>query len=440
MIRSGRAAPRNTASLKRYAANTGWSIAERAVRIVGQLVIGVWLARHLGPDLFGTLNYALAFTAVFGGIAKFGLEPVLVTQFMQHRDRSGSLIGSALFLRLLSAAVLFVAGVGVARWLEPADSQTPLYVAVLGAGFFFQATDVVEFYFQANVKIRSVALSRAVQQVVSVVVKIYLIFNDYSLLWIVASFLLDQVVLALALSAALRISRERPRRLQVKWSDVSSLTREGLPLLLASVAVVVNMKIDQVMLANLSDARSVGIYAAAVRVSEAVYFVPALLTAALYPAVLNARERDARLYRQRTRDLYTLLLWGAIFISLTFAVASPFVIDLLYDETYARSSTVLAIHAWASPFVFLGVAGSRWFVAEGLHRYRTLFTAGGAVANVALNLALIPLLDEVGAAIATLVSYGLSAYVLPATSRQTRPFFWDATKALNPIHALSRRL
>jgi PST family polysaccharide transporter len=47
----------------------------------------------------------------------------------------------------------------------------------------------------------------------------------------------------------------------------------------------------------------------------------------------------------------------------------------------------------------------------------------GAVANVLLNLLLIPIYGAFGAAVATTVSYALSGVVLNAFSRRTRKIF-----------------
>jgi len=61
-------------------------------------------------------------------------------------------------------------------------------------------------------------------------------------------------------------------------------------------------------------------------------------------------------------------------------------------------------------FVFLGVARTQYLINEGLIRFSFFTTALGAIVNVGLNFILIPQYEGVGAAIATLVSYGASGY------------------------------
>jgi len=61
-------------------------------------------------------------------------------------------------------------------------------------------------------------------------------------------------------------------------------------------------------------------------------------------------------------------------------------------------------------FVFLGVARTQYLINEGLIRFSFFTTALGAIVNVGLNLTLIPQYEGIGAAIATVVSYGVSGY------------------------------
>lgn len=48
--------------------NIGWLVIDRIIRMGVGLLVGVWLARYLGSDQFGQLNYAIAFVGPFGAI------------------------------------------------------------------------------------------------------------------------------------------------------------------------------------------------------------------------------------------------------------------------------------------------------------------------------------------------------------------------------------
>ena len=61
-------------------ANIAWLFADKAVRMGVGLVVGVWVARYLGPGRFGELSFAVAFVALFGAGASLGLDGVVVRE------------------------------------------------------------------------------------------------------------------------------------------------------------------------------------------------------------------------------------------------------------------------------------------------------------------------------------------------------------------------
>jgi O-antigen/teichoic acid export membrane protein len=64
------------------------------------------------------------------------------------------------------------------------------------------------------------------------------------------------------------------------------------------------MKIDQLMIREFLGDSQVGIYSAAVRLSESLYFLPVVISNSLFPAIMNAKSRDQNQYNERIKKLY----------------------------------------------------------------------------------------------------------------------------------------
>jgi PST family polysaccharide transporter len=184
------------------------------------------------------------------------------------------------------------------------------------------------------------------------------------------------------------------------------------------------MRIDQVMLGQMLGNSAVGIFAAAVRISEFWYFIPMSVTAAVAPALTAAHQRSDEEYKRKLLAVTRAMVWLAVAAGAALAFNAERVISLLYGGGYAGAGTVLAVHAWAGLFASLGLASGPWFINAGLTRLRMLNTVIGAAANVALNLYVIRRFGAVGAAMSTLVSYCLAGFVLNALSARSRPVFW----------------
>jgi len=172
------------------------------------------------------------------------------------------------------------------------------------------------------------------------------------------------------------------------------------------------MKIDQVMIKNMLDAKAVGNYAIAVRLSEVWYFIPMAITNSLIPAIINAKKISEKLYYERLQKLYDLMTWLSIGISLPIMLLSTKIIELLFGIQYQEAAGVLKIYVWAGVFVFLGVASSQYLLAENYIKIEALRTVIGAIVNIILNIVLIPIYEIQGAAIATVISYFVSTFVI----------------------------
>ena len=217
----------------------------------------------------------------------------------------------------------------------------------------------------------------------------------------------------------------------------AKLLRNSWPLILSGVVISIYMKIDQVMINSMMGAEAVGVYAAAVRLSEAWYFIPVVITSSVFPAIINSKAQDETRYYQQLKKLYNLMAWLAITIALPISILAPWIIEILYGPDYAGAASVLTIHIWAGVFVFIGVASSKWLLNENLQIYTTINTSIGAAVNVTLNYYLIPLHGITGAAAATLVSFAIAGYLSHALFGKTRGNFIRLTNSLFPVRMLN---
>jgi len=163
-----------------------------------------------------------------------------------------------------------------------------------------------------------------------------------------------------------------------------------------------------------------------------------VITASLFPAIINAKKKNENLYYLRFQRLYDFMVFMAIAIALPMTFLGYWIVELLYGAQYNQAESVLVIHIWASVFVFLGVAGSRWFIIENLQMLTLQKTFYGMITNIILNFILIPKYGIQGAAFATLVSQATSAYVTDFFYIKTRKVFYMKSKSIFFINILKK--
>lgn len=424
--------------LQQILANVSWLFADKVLRLGLGLVVGVWVARYLGPAMLGALSYATAFVGLFDPVAGLGLKGVVVRELVREPEEAGTLLGTAGVLLLLAGGLAYLLALAGILWLRADDPLAILLVAIMGSTLLFKASEVAAFWFEARVLSKYVVWVQNGCFLVIAAVKVLLILGGASVVSFAWASLAEAAATAALLVLVLRARGPGLAAFAVRGRVALRLLRESWPLLLSSVAIIIYMRIDRVMLGQLADDEAVGIYSAAARLSEAWYFVPTAIVASVFPAILRARAENDALYWSRLQRLLDLLTWLAIAAAIPTTFLAGWVITLLFGDRYAAGGSVLAVHVWASVFVFMGVATSYWMLAEGGQILALQRAVVGAVTNLCLNFVLIPPFGIDGAAWATVIAYGCSVFLLDPFQREVRRFFTIKMAALYPPGVLRR--
>ncbi|EDQ01571.1 flippase [Shewanella benthica] len=413
----------------KYLKNTSWLLGEKILRMTVGLFIGIWVARYLGPEQFGLFSYAQSFVVLFSAFATLGLDGIVIRKLVKDESQRDKLLGTAFTLKLIGA-FLVLALLVIAVFLQPSDLLANSLFFIIASATVFQSFNVIDFYFQSQVLSKYVVYSNVFSLLLSSIIKVTLIVNEAPLIAFAYVILFDSFVLASGFIYFYVLKRLSIRHWCFDKAVAKSLLKESWPLILSGLVVSMYMKIDQVMIKEMLGSVEVGQYSAAVRLSEAWYFIPMVISSSLFPAILNAKKISKELYYSRIQQLYDLMAWMAIAIAIPMTFLSDWLVHLLYGAQYNEAGGVLMIHIWSAVFVFLGVASGKWFVAEGLQIYSFYRTLAGAILNVGLNLVLIPQYGIYGAAIATLASQLVASYLFNVVNKKSRITFILQSKAL----------
>jgi O-antigen/teichoic acid export membrane protein len=429
---------KNHQGFMRYFKNTSWLFGEKILRMVVGLFVGIWVARYLGPERFGLFSYAQSFVGLFVVIATLGLDGIVVRELVKDDSKSNELIGTAFWLKVMGAIlVLIILTVSIS--FSSNDAYVNTLMLVITSATIFQSFNVVDMYFQAKVLSKFVAYTNVISLLISSIIKIVLILNEASLIYFAWVVLFDSIVLALGfIYFFLKNTTISIRNLVYKKTVAIALLKDSWPLILSGIVVSIYMKIDQVMIKEMLNIEAVGQYAAAVRLSEAWYFIPMVISASLFPAIVNSKKISKELYYERLQKLYNLMVWMAIVIAIPMTFLSDWIVELLYGGQYNEAGSVLTIHIWSGVFVFLGVASGKWFVTENLQMLSFWRAFNGMVVNVALNFILIPKYGIQGAAIATLLSQCMAAYIFDFFNNKTKKMFFMKSQAILLLSVLKK--
>lgn len=423
----------------KYASNTGWLFAEQIIRIFSGLLVGVWVARYLGPELFGTYSYAIAFVALFGAIANLGLQGIVVRELINKPEQQKAVMGTAFYMQIVGAFVSILVISAILPFTSN-DQTTNVYILIIASGLIFQSFQVIDYYFQSKVLSKYVSICRLIQLTASSVLKIGFVLSNADLIYFVIVIVIDNITLAIALFYAYWKQDNISFYKSFNIFQFKYLLKESWPLIITGLVIMIYMKIDQIMIKEMMDAKSVGIYSAAAKLSESWYFVPMLLSQSLFPAIINAKKQSELLYKQRLQHLLNLMMALSVIVAIILTFFSETIITTLFGPEYLGAGSVLSIQVWAGIFVSSGVVSSKWFIIEGFQKFSMYRTTAGAIINIALNFALIPRFGIIGSAVATLISQFTASVLLNLFFSNTKEIFFLQLKAIIGLGLLGNKL
>lgn len=400
-------------ALQKILANTGWLFVDKILRMGVGLLVGVWVARYLGPEQFGLYNYALSFVALFSTFATMGLDGIVIRDIVRDPSYKDEILGTAFVLKLLGGISTLIFAVAAVSLLRPHENLTRWLVGIIAAGMIFQAFDAIDFWFQSQVQSKYTVYAKNVAFLVITLVKIVLIIMKAPLIGFAWAGLSEVILGAVGLVIAYRVNGHylKAWRGSLHWAE--TLLKDSWPLILSGAMIAVFMRIDQVMLSNMIGDEAVGLYSAAVRISEVWYFIPMVITSSLFPAIINAKKHSEDLYYKRLQKLLDFMVWMSVAMALLTTFLSRWIVNLLYGYEYNKAANVLMIHIWAGVFVSVGVFKGKYMLAENIQWLSFVYSGIGAIVNVILNYFLIKKFGINGAAISTLIAQAISAVFLP---------------------------
>lgn len=418
---------------KRYFKNTSWLLVEKVIRMFLGLIIGVLVARYLGPDEFGTLNYVISLVGIIAIIGTFGLDGILIRNLVKDESKRDSILGTAFWLRIFGSFLVFLILYIVVSFTSN-DSRTNFFIYIIAGTTIFSAFNVIDFYFQAKVLSKYIVKINILGLFISSGIKIIFILMGAPLIYFIFLITLDSLFLMGGFIYIYVKQKLSIWRWTFDKSIAIQMLKDGWPLIISFVMISVYMKLDQVMIHEMLGNDAVGQYAAGVRLSTAWYFIPSVIASSFFPAIINAKKIDNALYYSRLQKMYNIMIWLAIFIAVPMTFFSDSLIILLYGDAYVEAGTILMIHIWAGIFVFANMVNNNWYMTENKQLYAMVYTSIGAVVNIVLNYIFILNFGIVGAAIATIISYFVASYLCLLCNIHTRQVFKMFSNSFNLFH------
>ena len=403
----------------RIVKNSAWIMAGKIVHMLLTFFVGLLTARYLGPSNYGIINYAAAYTTFFTVFCTLGINSVIVKNFIDKPDEAGEAIGSTIVMRLVSSALSLAVIIGISSFADQNDTLTVVVVGLYSISLMFQALDIFRQWFQSKLMSKYYAIATLISYSIASAYKIYLLATGKSVIWFAIANSIDYFIVALVLFIFYK--KKGGQKLSFSFKKCKELLSVSVSYILSGLMVEILASTDRFMLKHMVGAADVGYYSLAVSTSAMWVFVISAIIESMYPSIMEYHNTDKTLYIRMNKRLYAIVFYVCIAAAAFICIIGPLFIRIVYGEEYLPAVGPLRVVVWYVSFSYLGVARDAWIVCEKKQKYLKFLYLGAAVLNVIVNLALIPVLGTIGAAIASLLTQFSTVFIFPLFFKELRP-------------------
>lgn len=399
-----------TKNQKLTLSNVYWAVFGKSVDVFIGLLVGILVARYLGPEQYGLMSYVVSYVTLFSIISAFGLDNIVIRELSKKSIPKEKILGTALTIRLV-LSLITIGLILVTLWLYESDSFTFWAVIIYSASLFVQAFNVIRNYFVSAMQNKDIVKAEIFRKIIGAGIKLILLANKMSLIWFIIAITFDFILLASGYVVLYWKNAGNLTIWRFDYAVARMLLNESFPLLLSMAAIIVYQKIDQVMIRNMIDNEAVGQFSVASGLTEYVIFIPTIIARTIVPLLVQLRERDAAAFDRKKQQFIDLVVWCSMAMAVFISASAFFVIPFLYGPQYVDAVPVLQIMAWKAVFVALFVSSGQIIIIEGIQKYAIFRNVAGCLMSVVLNLILIPPFGIIGSAWATLATLCVAGYL-----------------------------
>jgi len=416
----GRGRPRSF--LARLAGNTLIGLLGNSIQRVLTFIVTMVLTRGLGEESFGVYSYVTAYIFLFGFAADLGIERVVTREVARRPSDAGVLLGSALTVKLVLSLLATAAAIATAFALG-LEGTTLTCVIVAAIGLPMSIEHVFRGFFQSRYQAGYTFLTTMPATLWFLAAAVAVVVWRLPLYWLFALGLVSAPFMVVGLFWVARFRMHLT--FQVRGTTMVHLLRDAAELGGFMALFLLSMRLDQILLFHLRGDADLALYAAGVRLGEALGIIPEAAVVTLFPLLASSEHRAPERFRETYRLGFKYLSATGVFMALALTVMRHDVVRILYGAEFAAAATPTALLGWNTCFAYLGVIHMSLFVAQSRQRALLGVSAIALSSAVALDLLLIPTWGASGAALAALLAnvVGFACWV---ALRPTRPYMLTA--------------
>ena len=359
----------------------------------------VYLARVITPEGFGIIGFATAFISYFLLFIDLGLDTISLKKISNDQTVVGRYVNNIISFRLLISIIVYLLLFLIILLLNIETVQKAA-ILLLGLNLFVQSI-TLDFVFQATEKIKYLSIKVISKNLLTLILVLIFVRNISDVLLVVFIFVLTNLAVSIWMLKKYSNIFE-----SFKWSIdygfVKKIVAESFPLAISAFMISIYYNLDMVMLGMIKTETEVGIYNAVYRIFMIGILPIGVIVKILLPSISRILEKDKLINSLIKYGI--MLLVTSVIVSVVFYFFAEELLIIIFGKQYIAGTYALMIISFNIAVIGVNVFFGNPLTVWGKQRQYAVAITFGAIANILLNIILIPKYSYNGAAFATLLS------------------------------------
>lgn len=423
----------NTDNKINIAKNSAWLILDHGIRVLMGLLVGVWVARYLGPADYGKLNYVLALVGIWAPFYSLGLDSTVPKELINRQSEQEKILGAAFCLKFCGSLLILALSLGLILLFHYDNSTFILLAFFIGLSYIFKSFEVINIWFLNKLRSKFSVIARNTGLIASALFKVLLIIGGASIVYFGLAFTIEALIIATVL-VLLFLKTESLfdfKKIEISVKQVFELLKKSWVYGLTGFSIVVNLNIDKIMIENMLGSELVGLYSISTFIVFSFGFIAVSVVNSSF-ATLIRLEKDKSLDYfladfQKLHNYLALLAYAIIIMTL---LTVEYFISSFLGAEYAFSAQIISVQVFILLFRFFRLFQGKWIVIKDLKKFLLLVSLTSVVMNTVLNYIFIKSYGVIGAAYSTVLTASIISLLSCLFNKETRFLFKMQLKAI----------
>lgn len=361
----------------------------------------VVIARVLGPDIFGKINFVQAISLYFLILTHLGLSLLGTREIAHNKTMVTKYVNEIFTLRLLLAMISFVVLIAFA-YIIKFPFETRILIILFGLSLLPMAL-YLDWAFKGLESMEFIGLCEALKAIILYALLIFIIKSPKDIYKTPILFFISAIIGTLLLFIIYYVKYDK-FKLVLSAESAKNLVKTALPLGISFIMIQIYYQMGTIILGFTRGDASVAWYNAAFKIVLFLIAFAGFFIDSIFPIISRYYKYSLENLKNFSNFTTKLTTSFAIPIGVAGTILAPQLINIFYGSEYNKCISPFRILLWTSVVILVSMNFGNSLIACNCEKKYLFGVCIGASTNIILNLILIHFLDYNGASIAMLIT------------------------------------